>query len=111
MEATQFVTVGVFASRPEAQVSRARLAAEGLEAIVAADDAGGYEPPLGLTNGVRLLVRARYAAFAIGVLDPPEAGTSRRPPVWVASVAALLSGLILALVGLPVIVTVLKVFA
>ena len=110
MQASDFMTVGMFASRPEAQVSRARLAAEGVEAIVAADDAGGYEPQLGLTNGVRLMVRAPYAALAMSILEPAEPLLTRRPPAWVTIIALLLAGLLIGLVGMPVIVTVIRVF-
>ena len=109
MQAASFMTVGMFGSRPEAQVSRAHLAAEGVEAFVAADDAGGYEPQLGLTNGVRLVVRAEYAALALSILEPADPASSRSTPVWVTSVALLLAGLLVGLVGMPVIVTLLRV--
>ena len=110
MQASDYMTVGMFASRPEAQVSRARLAAEGVEAIVAADDAGGYEPQLGLTNGVRLMVRAPYAALAMSILEPAEPALPRSAPAWVASIAVLLAGLLIGLIGLPAVVTILRVF-
>ena len=108
MQATEFMTVGMYASRPEAQVSRARLAAEGVEAIVAADDAGGYEPQLGLTNGVRLMVRAPYVAYALSILEPTEPVLRQPPPPWIAAIAVLLAGILIGLFGLPVIVTVLR---
>ena len=47
MQSGQFVTVGMFPSRPEAHVSRARLESEGLEAIVSSDDAN----KLGIESG------------------------------------------------------------
>ena len=111
MQATDFMTVGMFASRPEAQVSQARLAAEGVEAIVAADDAGGYEPQLGLTNGVRLMVRTPYAALAMSILEPvePSEPLPRRPRV--SAVSLLLAGVLIGLVGFPVFVTVLRALA
>jgi len=108
MNATDFITVGVFAGRPEAEVSRALLEAAGVQAVVRADDAGGYEPQLGLTNGVRLLVRAPYAALAVGLLEPPEPAGDHRAPRWVTSVAAVLAGILVLLMSLPVVVTVVR---
>ncbi len=101
MQATDFVTVGMYASRPQAEVGRALLASEGVEATVRSDDAGGYEPQLGLTNGVRLMVRAPYVALALGLLEPAEEGTPHRPPGWVTSVAALIAGVLILLVSVP----------
>jgi len=108
MQATDFVTVGMFGNRPEAEVSRARLESEGIEARVSADDAGGFEPPLGLTNGVRLVVRAPFAAMAMGILEPPLAGRSHRAPPWVLLVAAFTVGVLGLLVSLPLLVPILR---
>ena len=111
MDASDFVTVGMFGSRADAHVGRALLLSEGLEAMVAADDAGGYQPQLGLSNGVRLMVRAPYVALAMSILDPPESHAAGSAPVWVTSVAVLLSGLLLGLIGLPLILPVLRALA
>lgn len=108
MHATDFVTVGMFGSRPEAEVSRARLEFEGIEARVSSDDAGGYEPQLGLTNGVRLQVRASLAASALGVLEP-HGFESRRARPWVLLVAAFTAGVLCLLVSLPIVVPLLRV--
>ncbi len=108
MNATEFVTVGMFASRPEAEMSRARLESEGLEALVRSDDAGGFEPQLGLTNGVRLVVRAAYVAVALGILEPVEIFEVHRSPRWVTSVAALVAGVLMLLVSMPVLVTLVR---
>ena len=54
--ADRFTVLVVFNSEIEAEVSRARLEASGIEAIVAKDDAGGMRPHLQLSQGVRLLV-------------------------------------------------------
>ena len=105
MQATDFVTVGTFGSRPEAEVSRARLESEGLEAFVRADDAGGFEPQLGLTNGVRLVVRAPLVALAIRILEPPDPPVPHRVPLWVAAVAAFVAVVLTLLMALPAIVT------
>ncbi|MBT8216200.1 MAG: hypothetical protein HKN74_05185 [Acidimicrobiia bacterium] len=108
MQSGQFVTVGMFPSRPEAHVSRARLESEGLEAIVSSDDAGGYEPQLGLTNGVRLMVRAPYVALAMSILEPIDGPHSLSSRPWVSMVALTLATLLIALIGMPVVVTVLR---
>lgn len=108
MQATDFVIVGMFASRPDAEVSRARLAAEGIEARISSDDAGGYEPPLGLTNGVRLLVRAPFVASALGILEPHEA-TRPRPRPWVFLVAVFTAAVLCLIVSLPLVVPLLRV--
>ncbi|MBT8165084.1 MAG: hypothetical protein HKO63_03150 [Acidimicrobiia bacterium] len=105
MKEAEFVTVGMFAGRPEAEVSRARLESEGVEALVRCDDAGGYEPQLGLTNGVRLMVRARYVATALGILEPVDAVGIHRSRPWVTSVAALLAGILVLLMSMPALVT------
>ena len=109
MNETEFVTVGMFGGRPEAEVSRARLESEGVEALVRSDDAGGYEPQLGLTNGVRLMVRAPYVAVALGILEPVDVAGVRRPSrPWVTSVAALLAGILVLLMSMPVLATLLR---
>ena len=46
-----------FSSRLEAEVARASLAGEGVDSVLSADDLGGLHPQLGLTSGVRLMVR------------------------------------------------------
>lgn len=111
MQATDFMTVGMFGSRPEAEVSRARLESEGLEARVQSDDAGGYEPQLGLTNGVKLMVRAPFVAVALGILEPLQPAALHRAPRWVTSVAAVLAGILVLLMSLPVVITVLRAIA
>lgn len=109
MQATEFVTVGMFGSRPEAEVSRARLEFLGIEARVSSDDAGGYEPPLGLTNGVRLQVRASTAASALGLLEPQTIEGHRARP-WVLAVATFTAGVLCLLVSLPLLVPALRAF-
>lgn len=110
MHDVSLVTVGVFGSRHEAHIARARLESSGLDAFIQADDAGGYEPQLGLTNGVRLLVHARFVALALETLDPPgEGGRAHRASLWTRSVAALLASVLIGLVGLPLLVTLWRV--
>ena len=105
MHSSDLVTVGMFASRHDAEVSRARLEAEGIAGWVRADDAGGYEPQLGLTNGVQLVVRAPFMALAMDVLEPIPPGRNHQSPPWVFLVAALLSTVLLLIVGMPLVLT------
>ncbi len=106
MESSELVTVGMFGSRHDAEVSRARLEAEGIAGWVQADDAGGYEPQLGLTNGVHLMVRAPFMALAMSVLEPTQPSGDYRARPWVFLVAALLSIVLLLMVGMPLVLTV-----
>jgi hypothetical protein len=108
MNETEFVTVGMFAGRPAAEVSRARLESEGVEALVRSDDAGGFEPQLGLTNGVRLMVRAPFVAVALGILEPVDVVGARPSRPWVTSVAAVVAGILVLLMSMPVVITVLR---
>lgn len=62
-------TLRRYGSRPEAEVVRGRLQSAGVKAIVLADDAGGMEPPLALTLGVRLLVDEKDVAAAKRILE------------------------------------------
>jgi hypothetical protein len=57
------VSVAVVASRTEAELIVGLLRSQGLNAAVAADDAGGQEPQLQL-QGVRVLVAPADAASA-----------------------------------------------
>ena len=67
------VTVARFENREEAEIARAALAEEGIEAMVSADDVGGLVP---LTNGVEVRVLEENAERAKTVIqdeDRPEA--------------------------------------
>lgn len=109
MNEAEFVTVGMFAGRPEAEVSRARLESEGVEALVRCDDAGGFEPQLGLTNGVRLMVRAPFVAVALGILEPVDVTVIHRSRPWVTSIAAFVAGVLVLLMSMPVLLTLVRV--
>lgn len=50
------VVVEKFSNRLEAEMAAGLLAAEGIQAFVSADDAGGTYPPLQYLGGVRLIV-------------------------------------------------------
>ena len=50
------VVVGTFNTRPEADLAKSALEAAGIDAVVAADDAGGVQPGLWEGQGVAVLV-------------------------------------------------------
>ena len=77
--AADLVAVVVYSTRSDAEIAKAKLAGEGIEALVMADDEGGLNPGFYAMYGVRLLVRAdqvHAARMAIGVVPlriPEEA--------------------------------------
>ncbi len=68
-------TISTYASRTEAELVAARLRAEGIEARVIGDSAGGTEPQFDMVRGVRVVVSATDVESAADVLgiDPPAA--------------------------------------
>jgi proteasome lid subunit RPN8/RPN11 len=66
--AASTVVVGEYLYRGEAEISRAHLAAEGIPAVVRADDEGGLNPGFFSEYRVALLVNAEDAAAARDVL-------------------------------------------
>jgi len=72
---TELVVVRTFGSRVEAEMAWSHLEAEGIDAIVQADTAGGMREHLAWSGaGFRLLVRAEDEAAAKEVLSPREVG-------------------------------------
>jgi len=69
MEESGLVTLMVFGSRNEAEVTASKLRAYGIESTISADDAGGMIPPLSSESGVRLLVREEQADEAKQILS------------------------------------------
>lgn len=63
-----------FSDRVAAGTAASRLQAEGIEAHVWADDAGGAFPQLGASRGVKLMVPAADAARARRLLARVEGG-------------------------------------
>jgi Putative prokaryotic signal transducing protein len=55
--ADDLIVARVYSYRHEAELGRSMLEAEGIEAMIAADDCGGQRPLLGANTGVKLLVR------------------------------------------------------
>lgn len=68
------ITIAHFDHRDEAEIARARLAADGIDSVVQADDEGGLSPGFFTVFDVRLVVRrdrADDARRALGI----EAGS------------------------------------
>ncbi|HXT87146.1 MAG TPA: DUF2007 domain-containing protein [Verrucomicrobiae bacterium] len=56
-ELDDLVVAQIYSYRAEAELARSALEANGIEAMIEADDCGGQRPLLGANLGVRLLVR------------------------------------------------------
>lgn len=65
----ELVRLGTYSSITEANLVKARLESEGIEALVQADDLGSTTPTLGVVRGVIVLVRDSDRAEAMDVLD------------------------------------------
>ncbi len=61
---TDLVTVAVYPTRSDAEIVRARLASDGIEAIVIPDDEGGLNPGFYSRYGVRVVVASEDLADA-----------------------------------------------
>jgi hypothetical protein len=64
------VVLKTYTSRAEAELAQGILQANGIEALVSSDDAGGMQPLLQQALGVRLLVHHEDALRAAWVLEP-----------------------------------------
>ena len=62
------VEVGTYASRSDAELAQATLAAAGIPSVISADDAGGAYP-FDLSGGARVLVDETDAEDAAAVLS------------------------------------------
>ncbi len=69
-DAAALVTLRVFLHRDDAELTRVRLAAAGVDSIVFADDEGGLSPGFFTDHRVRLMVRGSELARAMTELDP-----------------------------------------
>ncbi len=69
MAGSGLVVVRTYVSRFEADVAKSALEAAGIDALVRADDAGGFRPSLWLGTGVQLLVAEPDAERASEILD------------------------------------------
>ena len=65
------IAIKAYASRMEADLAKAVLEANGIDAVVNGDDAGGMRPGLGSLQRIRLLVAAPNAPDALALLADP----------------------------------------
>lgn len=63
------VTLGKYNSMTEANLVKARLEGEGIDAIIQADDLGSTTPMLGTIRGILVLVREEDRPLAMEVLE------------------------------------------
>ena len=73
------IVLETFPNRIAAEMAAGLLESEGVEAMVAADDAGGVYPPLQFIRGVRLLVYREDEARAREILRDMEAAVELEP--------------------------------
>lgn len=76
MSENSIVAIKSYPSRMDADLAKAVLQANGIEAIVSADDAGGMEPWLASAQHIQILVREGDASLARDLLaePPPPSG-------------------------------------
>jgi hypothetical protein len=67
------VVAAAYSSRPEADLARARLEAEGIRAAVLGDDAGGLYPNLS-SGGVKVVVSERDLERSRRILEDLDPG-------------------------------------
>lgn len=66
---SEFVAVKSCTYRMDAELAKAVLEANGIEARISGDDAGGMQP---MTGRIRILVAPRDALLARRLLEEPE---------------------------------------
>ena len=66
---SELIAVRSYRDRFEAESAQAKLAAAGIEAFVAADDAAGWQPGQPFVRGVRLLIKPEDAPAAADIID------------------------------------------
>jgi type III secretory pathway lipoprotein EscJ len=75
----ELARLGTYNSITEANLVKARLESEGIEAIVQSDDLGAMTPMMGDLRGVRVLVREADRANAMEVLERMLPDGDQRP--------------------------------
>nr|WP_221377562.1 hypothetical protein [Actinoplanes polyasparticus] len=76
MENIEGVTVAVVGSQIEADLAVGLLRSNGLRAVAIADDAGGLDPALAVTDGVQVQVNPEDEAAARQLLADTEKDAS-----------------------------------
>jgi hypothetical protein len=71
-EYENFVTLKTYSTRYEAELGKSVLVANGVDALIASDDAGGVRPELAFLRGVKLLVREEDAPKAQEIFQALE---------------------------------------
>lgn len=71
---SELVCIKTFLNRYEAEIAKGLLESRGIEVILSADDAGGMQPQLTFTRGVRLIVKEEEAEAALKILEEQEEG-------------------------------------
>jgi hypothetical protein len=80
MRYAELVVVMTFGSRPEADLAKSALEAEGIDAMVQADTVGGMREHLAWSgDGFRVLVREEDFGAARDVLNPASGATVDEP--------------------------------
>ncbi len=69
MDDEKLVAVGTYPNKIDAEIAQGALEAADIDAMVAADDAGGLQPGLWVGEGVRVLVRTEDAERAKEILS------------------------------------------
>jgi uncharacterized protein YecE (DUF72 family) len=65
----ELVVAKTFYNEYEAQIAKSKLEALGIDAMVVKDDAGGMEPQLQITEGVKVYVREDDLIVAQEILE------------------------------------------
>ncbi len=77
MSENRIIPIKAYSTRMDADLAKAVLEANGIDSIVSADDAGGMEPWLALSQHIQILVREEDAGVARDLLeDSPPASAS-----------------------------------
>lgn len=63
------VMIAEYSSELDAEMARSQLEAAEIEAWILKDDAGGMQPQLQMSQGVRLFVDEKDVEEALGILD------------------------------------------
>ncbi len=74
VEYRPFVTAETYHSRQDAELAKGFLEDKGIDAVLETDDAGGANPGLAFTQGVRVLVKAEDARQAEVLFEESEQG-------------------------------------
>ena len=65
----ELVSIGTYSTLTEANLVKARLSTDGIEALVQADDIGSMTPTMVTVRGVQVLVRESDRAEAMELLE------------------------------------------